>query len=149
MQEILHSLGGLLLKALPTFFLVVLLHFYLKRVFFRPLDKVLRERGEATEGARKAADESLATASRMSAEYEQAVRTVRGDIYREQEETRRRWRQEQAQTLEEARLKTGETVREAKNQIAAEAAEARQALAAESERLAGEIVESILKGRAN
>jgi F-type H+-transporting ATPase subunit b len=149
MQETLHALGGLLLKALPTFLLVILLHFYLKRVFFRPLDKVLREREEATEGARKTAEASLAAASKKAAEYEQAIRAARGEIYREQEETRRKWRQEQASTLEEARLETGDMIRQAKSQLATEAAEARQALAAESDRLAGEIVESILKGRAN
>jgi F-type H+-transporting ATPase subunit b len=149
MQETLHALGGLLLKALPTFLLVILLHFYLKRVFFRPLDKVLREREEATEGARKTAEASLAAASQKAAEYEQAIRAARGEIYREQEETRRKWRQEQASTLEEARLETGDMIRQAKNKLAAEAAEARRTLAAESDRLAGEIVESILKGRAN
>lgn len=149
MQETLHALGGLLLKALPTFLLVILLHFYMKRVFFRPMDKVLREREEATEGARRTAEASLAAASQKASEYDQAIRAARGEIYREQEETRRKWRQQQASTLEEARLETGEMIRQAKIRLAAEAAEARQTLAAESDRLAGEIVESILKGKAN
>jgi F-type H+-transporting ATPase subunit b len=48
MDAILNALGGLLLKALPTFFLVLLLHFYLKLVFYRPLEKVLSARHQAT-----------------------------------------------------------------------------------------------------
>ena len=55
MDATLHALGEILLKAVPTVLLVVVLHFYLKYVFFRPLKKVLAERYDATEGARKLA----------------------------------------------------------------------------------------------
>ena len=43
MEETLRQLGGILLRAVPTFILVVLLHFYLKFIFFKPLQRVLRE----------------------------------------------------------------------------------------------------------
>src|SRR4051812_28044838 len=86
MDVILHQLGQLLLKAVPTFILVVLLQFYLKRVFFKPLEKVLHQRYEATEGARKAADESLARASAKAAEYEAAMRAARSEVYKAQEQ---------------------------------------------------------------
>ena len=36
MDAVLNSLGELLVKALPTFILLLLLHFYLKWVFYRP-----------------------------------------------------------------------------------------------------------------
>jgi F-type H+-transporting ATPase subunit b len=138
MEETLHALGGLLLKALPTFILVVVLHFYLKRVFFRPMDKVLHARHEATEGARRLAEAS-----------EAGIRAARSDMYKEQEENRRKWRQEQAGAVKEARGKTGQMVKEAKAQLAVEVADAKEALAAESDRLAGKIAESILGGRPN
>ena len=48
----LHALGGILLRAVPTFLLIILLHFYLKSIFFKPLERVLEARSEATEGAR-------------------------------------------------------------------------------------------------
>ena len=48
MEATLHSLGEIVLRGLPTFLLLVLLHFYLKRTFFAPLDKVLAARYEAT-----------------------------------------------------------------------------------------------------
>ena len=43
MDATLLALGGILLKAVPTFLLVILLNFYLKAMFFKPLEKVLRE----------------------------------------------------------------------------------------------------------
>ena len=69
MDAILRDLSGILLRAVPTFLLVIFLHFYLKSVFFGPMQQVLRKRYEATEGARKLADESLARAAQKTAEY--------------------------------------------------------------------------------
>ena len=76
MDETLRALGGILLRAIPTFVLVVLLHFYLKFIFFKPLQKVLRQRYEATQGARKLAESSLAKAAEKAAEYEAALRAA-------------------------------------------------------------------------
>ena len=86
MDATLRALGEILLNAVPTFLLVVLLHFYLKKVFFQPMEKVLRQRFEATEGARKLADQSLVRASARVAEYEAAIRAARSEIYQAQEE---------------------------------------------------------------
>jgi len=147
MDAILTALGGLLLRAMPTFFLLLLLHFYLKRMFFRPLDKVLDARRQATEGARAAAQASLDSASHKRADYEAAIRDSRADIYHEQEDNRRKWREEQAAAMEQSRRSASETVKQARAQIADEAAQATQSLAADSERLAGEITEAILAGR--
>jgi F-type H+-transporting ATPase subunit b len=146
MDAILASLGTLLLQALPTFLLVVFLHFYLRRVFFVPLDSVLEARRDATEGAREAASASLERASRKASEYESAIRAARGEVFKEQEESRRVLRQQQAGALEESRRNASEMVRQARARLSDEAAEARRALAGESERLAGAIAESILRG---
>ena len=62
MEQTLQALGGILLKAIPTVILLLILHAYLRAVLFTPLEKMLRQRGELTEGARKAADQSLAAA---------------------------------------------------------------------------------------
>src|ERR1035437_10711175 len=86
MDATLLALGGILLKAVPTFLLVLLLNFYLKAVFFKPLEKVLRERYEATEGARKLAAESMERAAARTAEYEAAVRAARAEVYQAQEQ---------------------------------------------------------------
>jgi F-type H+-transporting ATPase subunit b len=147
MDAILTALGGLLLRALPTFFLVLLLHFYLKRMFFAPLDKVLEARRQATEGARSAAQTSLELASRKTSEYETAIREARGGIYKEQEETRREWRQAQAGAIDDYRRGASDEVKQARVELATESASATQSLAAETDRLASAIAESILRGR--
>lgn len=146
MDEILTALGGLVLSAVPTVLLLVLLHFYLKYVFFRPLDRVLARRHDATEGARNAAQASMETATRKAAEYAAAIRAARNEIYKEQEETRRKWRQEQAGAFEESRRKASEMVKQARVQLADEVVEANKLLAGETDRLASAIADSILRG---
>jgi len=145
MDAILHQLGELLLKAVPTFVLVVLLHFYLKSVFFKPLEKVLHKRYEATEGARKSAAESLERAAAKTAGYETALRNARSEIYKSQEQLHKQMAEQHAAQLLAARQRADAAVKEAKAQIAAEAESAKQRLAADSETLANQIAESILR----
>ena len=147
MDKLLASLGELLLKALPTFLLVVLLHFYLKRVYFRPMARLLKERYDATEGARALARESLAKAAEKAAEYEAALRAARAEIYHEQEQFRQSLRQEHAHAVQDGRRKAEALVKEARQQLAVEAAAARESLRRQSDFLAEEIVQSVLGGR--
>ena len=49
------------------------------------MEKVLQQRYDATEGARKLAGESMERASAKAAEYEAAVRAARAEVYRAQE----------------------------------------------------------------
>jgi F-type H+-transporting ATPase subunit b len=137
----------LLLKAIPTFLLIVLLHLYLKRMFFRPMARVIEERYQATEGARKAAEERLAKAAGKAAEYEASLRAARGEIYREQEELRQSLRQDQARAIAEARQSAGAGAKEASRQLAVELEAARQSLALQTESLASQIADSVLHGR--
>jgi F-type H+-transporting ATPase subunit b len=148
MENTLHALAGLFLDALPTFLLIIVLHFYLKAMFFRPMGRVLEERRQATEGARKLAEESLAKASEKAAEHEAAIRAARAEIYREQEAARQQWRQEHATAIHQARLGAEGMVKESKQQLAGELIAARQSLAAEADALAGRIVERVLGRRA-
>ena len=83
MEATLHALGEIVLKGLPTFFLLILLHFYLKRTFFAPLEKVLAERYEATTGARKQAESAMARAEAKAKEYEEAIRNARTEVYKD------------------------------------------------------------------
>ena len=114
MEQTLQALGGILLKAIPTVCLVLLLYFYFKVMLFGPLEKVLKRRDELTEGARKVAAESLAAAERKAQEYEAKLRDARAEVYREQEETRRRWLEDQASQIAKARQSAEGLVRAAK-----------------------------------
>lgn len=145
MDAVLDALGELILKALPTLILLILLHIYLRWMFYRPMDRLLQERWEATDGARKAADEALARAERKAAEYEEALRQARLELAAEQEKARQRLQAEQSVALSEARAGTDTMVQEARASLAREADEARKDLETEAERLAGEIVSAILE----
>jgi F-type H+-transporting ATPase subunit b len=148
MDDTLRALGEILLKAVPTFLLVVLLHFYLKRVFFRPMEKVLQQRFEATEGARRLAEQSLLRAGARTAEYEAAMRAARSEVYQSQEQIYKRLQESQAAQIAAARQSAEAGVRSAKGQLAEDVEAAKSSLAGESDMLAGEIADSILRGNA-
>ena len=145
MDVILQQLGELLLKAVPTFLLVILLNFYLKSMFFRPLEKILKQRYEATEGARKAADESLARAAAKTAEYEAALRAARSDIYQSQDQLHKQLQERESAQLAEARAAADAAVKAAKADLARDVEAARLSLNRDSEILANQITESILR----
>ncbi len=146
MDLILHQLAALLLKAIPTFLLVLLLHFYLKFVFFKPMAKVLQQRYEATEGARKLAEQSLQQAAEKTAQYEAALREARSEIYRTQEQIHKQLQEREAAELAAARQQAEAAIQQAKAALAKDVAGAKAGVAGESESLANQIVESILRG---
>lgn len=147
MDQILRDLGALLLKAVPTFLLVGLLYFYLKRMFFRPLERVLEARQAATEGARQTAQETFARATEKTAQYEAALRAARAEMYREQEQLRRQWREEHAAALQQARRAAEGTVEEAGRRLASDLAEAKHDLDRQAQSLATQIADRILARR--
>src|ERR1700685_2988588 len=103
MGQTLQALGGILLQAIPTVCLLLVVHVYLKWMFFRPMREVLEKRREATEGARESAAAMLQQASQKADTLEAALRQARDEIYQENEELRRRWIGEQASRLDDAR----------------------------------------------
>jgi F-type H+-transporting ATPase subunit b len=145
MDAILRDLGGILLRAVPTFLLVIFLHFYLKSVFFGPMQRVLQKRYEATEGARKLADESLARASAKTAEFEAAIRAAKAEVYHVQEQLHKQLQEQQAEELLAARKQAEALVAQAKADLAKDVQGAKAGLARESELLANQIAESILR----
>lgn len=145
MEATLHSLGEIVLRGLPTFFLLVLLHFYLKRTFFAPLDKVLAARYEATTGARKQAESAIARAEAKAKEYEEAIRAARTEVYKDNEAMRKQWREQQSVVLAEARAKSDTVIAAAKAEMAGDVRTARETLQADSDRIADGIVAAILR----
>jgi F0F1-type ATP synthase membrane subunit b/b' len=137
-----------MLRAVPTFLLVVVLTFYLKYMFFKPLEKVLQQRYDATEGARKRAAEALELAAAKTAQYEAALRAARSEVYQAQEQAHRELAERQAAELLTVRQRTEELVRQAQRQLAEDAEILKRELAAGSDALANQIADSILRGRA-
>ena len=147
MDTLLQGLSGLLLKAVPTVILLLIVHLYLKFVFFRPLRAVLQQRREATEGARAAAEDSIKRANEKAAMYEIALKEARTEMYRERDAAVRRWLDEQAAHVEETRQHTHQAILEASANITAEVEQAKRELASSSQMLALQIVESLANGR--
>ncbi|HWC98974.1 MAG TPA: ATP synthase F0 subunit B [Candidatus Sulfopaludibacter sp.] len=130
---------------MPTFLLVVVLHFYLKYMFFKPLHKVLHQRYEATEGARKLADESLERASKKTAEYEAALRTARAEVYQAQEQVHKQLQERETAELTEARRHAEALIQEARAALAKDVEDAKASLAHDTGVLADQITEAVLR----
>lgn len=147
MEKTLHQLGELLLTALPTVALVAFIAIYLKYVFFQPLDKVLKKRYDATEGARKLAEESLQRATAKTEEYEAKLRAARAEIYQAQEEAYKELQERAAAQVAEARAKADQALEKARQQIAADVETAKAELAQNSDALGNEIADAMLRRR--
>lgn len=139
-----HALGGILLHAIPTLLMVVFLHFYLKSIFFKPLEKVLHQRYEATEGARKLAQQSLEEAAAKTARYEEALRAAKAEIYHAQEQFHKQIQEREGAAIAQARAAADAAVKTAKAELAAEMVGLKNQLAAQSDAVATQIEESIL-----
>jgi F-type H+-transporting ATPase subunit b len=144
MEETLHALGGILLRAIPTFLLVILLHFFLKYSFFKPLERILKARFEATEGARQRAEEMVARAEAKTAEYEAAMRAARAEVYQEQERLHQTLEDERKGEVQAAHGRAEETIRQAKQQLTADVEKAKKDLDQQSSILARQIAEVVL-----
>ncbi len=148
MEETLRALGGILLNAIPTFCLVIFLHFFLKYMFFRPLDRVMQARYEATEGSRKRAEEMLEKAEAKTAEYEAAMRAARAEVYQAQDHLHHQLEEQRKAEMQAVHAEAEAAVKEARARLAADVALAKADLARESELLAVEIADTVLRGGA-
>jgi|SRR5579863_3319546 len=145
MESTLHDLGQLLLKAVPTVFLLLVVHFYLKRMFFRPMADVLAKRRAATDGERESAEAMRAKAAEQTKSIDAQLRQAREAIYQEQEEARRGWTGEQSAQLDQARQNARELIQQSKHVLDDEAAVAKNQLAETSDALADQIANTLLE----
>jgi F0F1-type ATP synthase membrane subunit b/b' len=145
MESTLQQLGQLLLKAIPTVFLLLVVHFYLKRMFFAPMAGVLAKRRAATEGLRESAEATRARAAEQLASIEAQLGKAREAIYQEQEEARRGWIGDQSAQLDAARRQAHELIHQSNQLLAAEAVGAKSQLAGAADDLADQIAQTLLK----
>ena len=87
----------------------------------------------------------VAAAEARTQEYEQKLREARLAIFKAQEARRQQAQQLRAQALAEARSRAQQQIREAKTAIDQDMATARAGLQGEIDRLASEIIHTILK----
>jgi F-type H+-transporting ATPase subunit b len=147
MDQTFQALGGILLKAIPTAVLLLVLYFYLKAMMFGPLAKIMKERDALTKGARKTAEQSLARADERAQEFETKLRDARGEVYKENEEIRKKWIAEQSVHIQKAKVAAEGSIQSSKTAIAQEAATAKQNLTDQSTALAEQIATAVLSPR--
>ncbi len=146
MEQIFITLQGIIVRALPTFFIVILLHWYLKKVLFQPMDRVLEERRQKTLGAVKQSEDALTGVQAKLAEYEKALGDARAKIFHEQELNHKKLADQQAASLASAKESASARVAAAKAELAAEMNSAKASLQAESDRLADAIASAAVAG---
>lgn len=145
--QLFKQVGDIIVRAVPAFIIFILLHLYLKKVLFRPLERVLEERRKKTLGAVQASEAIIRQAADKLDEYEHALNQARADIYKEQEVTRQQLSAQQAEAVKKARAAMGAKLAEARSAIESESAAAKASLSDEAERLAEKIAGSVLAGR--
>ena len=145
MDQTLKQAGELLLGAIPTVILLLVLYACYDLLVKKPLRRVLEERRARTEGAVTKARADVAIAEAKMQEYEQRLREARIAIFKSLEARRRKAQQARADALTQARARAEQQVREARGAIEQDMAAARSGLQAETEKLATEIIRTILR----
>ncbi len=141
---ILHQLGDLFLRSVPTVVLFLLLLTAYRLLVHAPLLKVLAERRERTFGAVERAQTAIQAADARSQEYEAKLRAARTEIFHAREQRVQAMQRERERVLDEARHAAQELVRTARARLEAEAAETRTALEGRADQLASEILRAIV-----
>ena len=145
MDPLLKQVGDLLLGAVPTAVIFLLLVALYSTLVGRPLKRVLNQRRERTEGAILKARADVAAAEAKTQEYEHRLREAKLVVFKAQETRRQAAQKGRAAAVAEARERAQQQIREARAAIEQDMAVARQSLQSEAERLAGEIIRTILK----
>jgi len=145
MDTTLRQVGELLLGAIPTIVLLLLLYAIYNLVVRKPLMRILNERRERSEGAILKARADVAAAEAKTHDYEQRLREARMAIFKAQEARRQQAQQARAEALAQARARAHEQIQQAKAAIEQDTAVARAGLQAEVDRLASEIIRTVLR----
>lgn len=145
MDTTLRQAGELLLNAVPTVILLLLLYAIYQNLVRKPLERILAQRRERTEGAVEKARANIAAAEARTQDYEEKLREARMVIFKSQEARRQKAQELRTQALEEARARAQEQVRQARAAVEQQVAQARSGLQADAQRLASEIIDTILR----
>jgi F-type H+-transporting ATPase subunit b len=145
MDETLKQVGGLLLGSIPTIILFIVFYVAYRVLVHTPLERVLAERRDKTEGALDKARADIAAAEAKTAEYEKALREARLLVFKAREMRRQKAMDLRGEMISEARSVADARVGEAKAALEKEVAVSKASLQTESERLATEVIQAIFK----
>ncbi len=145
MEQTLRQLGELLLGAIPTVVLLLMLYGLYHVIVHKPLEAVLAERRKRTQGAAEKARADIAVAAQRANEYEARLREAQLAIFKSLDNRRKHALEARAAAVSEARERAQQQIALAKAQIERESAAARGTLEADSDRIASQIIGTILQ----
>jgi F-type H+-transporting ATPase subunit b len=143
--ETLKLLQGLFVGAIPTAILFLVLWVAYDQIVHRPLQRILAERYQRTQGAMERAKSDIARAESKAAEYDRRLREARAVVFKAQEAQRQRMAEAHEAALAESRKRSADLVRQARSGLEKDVAEARGALERDASQLAAEVMRQILK----
>ena len=145
MDETLRQVGGLLLGSVPTIIIFLLVFGLYTVLLHKPLARVLAERHARTQGAIEKARADVRSAETRTAEYEQRLREARLALFKAQEARRAKASRARAEAVAEARKQAQQQIQQSRAAIERDKALAASTLEAEAQRLASEIIRTVLE----
>lgn len=145
MDETLRQLGELLLQSIPTMILFVLVYVGYRLIVHKPLLRMLDERRARTQGAIEKARADVAAAEAKTAAYEQQLREARVAVFKAQEARRHQALNARIEVLNQAREQAAARVVAARKAIETDIEQAKLGLQAEADKLANEVIATILR----
>ncbi len=145
MDETLRQLGELLLQSIPTIIIFVIVYVGYRIIVHKPLLRMLEERHARTQGAIEKARADVAAAEAKTAAYEQQLREARVAVFKAQEARRHQALNARTEILNQAREQAATRVAEARKGIESDIEQAKLGLQAEAEKLANEVIATVLR----
>jgi F-type H+-transporting ATPase subunit b len=145
MDETLKQIGELLLGSIPTIIFFLLLYGLYTILVHKPLARVLAERYARTGGAIEKARTDVAAAEARTAQYEQRLKEARLDLFKKLEARRAEAARARDAAVAEAKTRAQGRIQEARAAIEQEKLSAKENLAGEVDRLAAEIIRTVLE----
>ena len=144
-MEILRQLGELLLGAIPTVVLLFALYGLYHFIVHKPLEAMLAERRKRTQGAIEQARADIAVAAQRATEYETRLREAQLAVFKALDNRRKQATEARAAAVAEARQRAQHQIALAKADIQKDVNAARATLQTDSDRMANQIIHSILQ----
>ena len=145
MDETLRQLGELLLRSIPTIIFFLVVYFGYRVIVHKPLMRVLEERYSKTQGAIEKARADVAAAEAKTSEYEQRLREAKVAVFKAQEARRQLAMNARTEILNQARDQASAKVAEARKAMERDMEVAKAGLQGEVERLATEVIATVLR----
>jgi F-type H+-transporting ATPase subunit b len=145
MEQTLKQLGDLLLGAIPTVVLLLTLYGLYHVILHKPLEAILAERRKRTQGAVEQARADIAKAAARAAEYESRLRDAKIAVFKALDQRRKQAADARAEAVAQARERAQQLIAQAKAELEAECNVARATLEADSDRIANQIIGTLLQ----